>query len=102
MVDSDSNDINNSYITKTITATRNNSKRPDEKAITDYVIQIFATNIDESFIERIIKELLDQSVIENKPSCNGNSFFIAAKENSEDRMNCLHPKCLYPKHLCFK
>ena len=35
MVDSDSNDINNSYITKTITATRNNSKRPDEKAITD-------------------------------------------------------------------
>ena len=35
MVDSDSNDISNSYITKTITATRNNSKLPDEKAITD-------------------------------------------------------------------
>ena len=87
MVDSDSNDIYSSYITKEITDIRSNSKRPNEKAITDYVIKDFATNIDESLIESIIKKLLDQNVLENKPSCKGNSFFIVAKGNSEDRMN---------------
>ena len=35
MVNSDSNDIYNSYITKAITNIRDNSKCPDEKAITD-------------------------------------------------------------------
>ena len=59
MVDSDSNDIYNSYVTRAMTDIRSNSKRPDEKAITNYVIKIFATNIDESFIERIIKKLVD-------------------------------------------
>ena len=47
---------------------RSNSKHPDEKAITDYIIKIFATNIDESFVESIIKKLVDQNVLENKPS----------------------------------
>ena len=51
MVDSDSNDIYNSYITKAITDIRNNSKRPDEKAITDYVNKDFATNINESLLK---------------------------------------------------
>ena len=46
MVNSDSNDIYNSYITKAITNIRDNSKCSDEKAITDYVIENFATNID--------------------------------------------------------
>ena len=46
MVNSDSNDIYNSYITKAITNVRDNSKCSDEKAITDYVIENFATNID--------------------------------------------------------
>ena len=87
MVDSDSNDIYNSYITKAITDIRSNSKRPDKKAITDYAIKIFATNIDESFIEGIIKKLLDQNISENKSSCKGNSFFIVAKKNLEDKMN---------------
>ena len=50
-------------------------------------MKIFATNIDESFIGSIIKKLLEQIVIENKPSCKGNSFFIVAKKNSEDRIN---------------
>ena len=43
MVDSDSNDIYNSYIIKAITDTAINSKRPNEKAITDYVIRNIAT-----------------------------------------------------------
>ena len=51
MVDSDSNDIYNSYITKAITDIRNNSKRSDEKAITDYVNKDFATNINESLLK---------------------------------------------------
>ena len=49
--DSDSNRIYNSYITKAITDIRSNSKCPDKKAITDYVIKNFATNIDELFID---------------------------------------------------
>ena len=87
MVGSNSNDIYNSYMTKAITDIRSNRKRPDEEEITDYVIQDFATNIDESFIEKIIKKLLDQNLLENMLSCKGNSFFIVPKENSEDRMN---------------
>ena len=94
MVNIDSNDIYNSYITKAITNIRDNSKCPDEKVITDYLIKNFATNIDETFIESSIKKLLDQNILENKPSCKGNSFFIVAKENSEDRMN---PEVLTPQ-----
>ena len=35
----------------------------------------------------LIQKLVDQNVLENNPSCKGNSFFIIAKKNSEDRMN---------------
>ena len=87
MIDSDSNDIYNSYIIKAITDIRSNSKRPDEKAIADYVIKNVPTNIDESLIESIIQKLVDQNALENKPSCKVNSFFIVAKKNSEDRVN---------------
>ena len=62
MVDSNSNDIYNSYITKAITYIRSNSKRPDEKTITDYVINFFATNINELFTESITKKLLDKPI----------------------------------------
>ena len=57
MIDSDSNDIYNSYIIKAITDIRSNSKRSDEKAIADYVIKNVPTNIDESLIESIIQKL---------------------------------------------
>ena len=87
MIDSDSNDIYKSYIIKAITDIRSNNKRSDEKAIADYVIKNVPTNIDESLIESIIQKLADQNVLENKPSCKGNSFFIVAKKNSEDRVN---------------
>ena len=46
MVDRDTYDIYNSYITKAITDIRTRSKRSEEKAITDYVIKFFATNIE--------------------------------------------------------
>ena len=59
-----------------------------------YVIQNFATNIDEIFIESSIKKLLYQNILENKASCKENSFFIVATENSEDRMN---PEVLTPQ-----
>ena len=62
MVDSNSNNIYNSYITKAVTYIRSNSKHPDEKAITDYVINFFATNINESFIESIIKKLQEKPI----------------------------------------
>ena len=87
MGDSDNNDTYSSYITKTITDVKNNSKRPDEKAISDYVNKNFATNINESFIENIIKKLLDQNILENKPPCQGKSFFTVANKNSEDAIN---------------
>ena len=31
--------------------------------------------------------MLDPNVLENNPSCRGNSFFIIANKDSEDRMN---------------
>ena len=67
MVDSNSNNIYNSYITKAITYTRSNSKDPDEKAITDYVTNFFATNFNESFIERSSKNY-SRSLLKNKKS----------------------------------
>ena len=86
MVDRGTYDIYNSYITKAITDIRTRSKRPEEKAITDYEVKNFAANIDESFIGHI-KKLLDQNILEKKPFCKGNSFSIVAKENSENRMS---------------
>ena len=70
MVDRDTFDIYNSYITKAITDIRTRSKRPEEKAITDYVIKIFATNIDESFIGHI-KKLLDQNILKKSRFVSG-------------------------------
>ena len=78
-MDSDTYDIYNSYITKAITDIRTRSKRPEEKAITDYVIKIFATNIDESFIGHI-KKLLDQNILKKSRFVRGALSLLLQKK----------------------
>ena len=78
-MDSDTYDIYNSYITKAIIDIRTRSKRPEEKAITDYVIKIFATNIDESFIGHI-KKLLDQNILKKSRFVRGTLSLLLQKK----------------------
>ena len=91
MVDSVRNDI------ITVTSQKQLSKRADEKAITDYVIKSFTTNTDESVINWMYHQKTTRSkLLENKPPCKGNSYFIVPKKNSEGRMN---PKVLTSQAL---
>ena len=74
--------IDNEYVLTAIIAIRENNKRPDSKAIRDYINKNFAADVEEELIESIIIELLDHNIIENRPTPKGNSYFIRKKNNS--------------------
>ena len=63
--------IDNEYILTVIIAIRENNKRPDSKAIKDYLNKNFATDVEEELIESIIRKLLDHNVFQNKPTTKG-------------------------------
>ena len=64
------------YVLKAIQGIRNNKLRPDNYTIFDYVIKNFATNADASLIDTTIQILLNNNLIENRPTNKRNSFFI--------------------------
>ena len=74
--------IDNEYVLTAIIAIRENNKRPDSKAIRDYINKNFAADVEEELIESIIIELLDHNIIENRPTPKGNSYFIRKKNNT--------------------
>ena len=55
-------------ILEAIPAIRKKNKRPDSKAIFSYIARNSATNIDESFIDKMPNELLAEKVIVNNPT----------------------------------
>ena len=77
-------------IINSIKASRLNNKRPDAASITEYICKSFATNADEDYIITLIESLIDDNILENRPSAKGNSYFIiesSTMESVEDPCN---------------
>ena len=74
--------IDNEYVLTAIIAIRENNKRPDIKAIKNYINKNFAIDVEEEFIESTVMGLLDHNIIENTPTPKGNSYFIRKKNNT--------------------
>ena len=60
-------------IFEAISTIRKSSKRPDSKAIQEYIIENSASNINESFVLDALYILVDQNVLLNKPTSFGDS-----------------------------
>ena len=50
-----------------------------------YIVGIIATNVDESYIHKMLNELFPQKVIVNNPTSCGHSFFIVEKEKKNTK-----------------
>ena len=74
--------IDNEYVLTAIIAIREKSKRPDSKAIGDYINKNFAVDVQEEIVESIIIELLHRNVIEKRPTAKVNPCFIRKKNNT--------------------
>ena len=68
--------IDNEYVLTAIIAIRENNKRPDIKAIKEYIDKNFAADVEEELIESTVIELLDHNKIENRPTPRGNSHLL--------------------------
>ena len=68
--------IDNEYVLTAIIAIRENKRRPDIKAIKEYIDKNFATDVEEELIESTVIQLLDHNKIENKPTPRGNSYLL--------------------------
>ena len=86
MVDSSDNvrEFFRNEILEAIPAIRKKNKRPDSKAIFSYIARNSATNVDESFIDKMLNELFAEKIIVNSPKSCGDSFFVVE--------NCLAEK----------
>ena len=86
MVDSSDNvrEFFRNEILEAIPAIRKKNKRPDSKTIFSYIARNSATNVDESFIDKMLNELLAEKVIINNPTSCGDAIFIVE--------NCLAEK----------
>ena len=60
-------------IFEAISTIRKSSKRPDSKAIQEYLIDNSASKINESFVLDALSILVDQNVLLNKPTSFGDS-----------------------------
>ena len=72
------------YVLTAIKSIRKNKLRPDNYTIFDYVIKNCATNVDPSITDQVIQNLLDQDLIENRPTAKGDSYFITSNNNDTD------------------
>ena len=64
------------YVLKAIQGIRNSKLRPNNHTTFDYITKTFATNADASLIDTTIQTLLNNNLIENRPTNKGDSFFI--------------------------
>ena len=72
------------YVLTAIKSIRKNKLRPDNYTIFDYVIKNCATDVDPSIIDQVIQNLLNQDLIENRPTAKGDSYFIKSNNNDTD------------------
>ena len=64
------------YALKSIQGIRNSKLRQDSHTIFDYVTKNFATNANVSLNDTTIRILLNNNLIENRPTNKGDSFLI--------------------------
>ena len=62
------------YLLKAIQGIKNSKLRPDNHTIFDYATKDFATNANT--LNKTIQILLNNNLIENRPTNKGDSFFI--------------------------
>ena len=61
---------------------------PDNHTIFDYVTKYFATNADASLIDTTIQILLNNNLIENRPTDKGDSFLIKHTSSGFHEVSC--------------
>ena len=74
--------IDNEYVLTAIVTIRGNNKRSDRKSIRDYFDRNFAADVEQELIESIVIELLDHNITENRPTREGNFYFIRKNNNT--------------------
>ena len=70
-------------IFKAISTLRERRKRPDGKAIQEYMNNNGAGNINESFVLDNLRILVDQNILLNKPTSFGDSYYIVESNCSD-------------------
>ena len=68
--------IDNEYVLTAIIAIRENNKRPDIKAIKEYIDKNVAADVQEELIESTVIELLDHNKTENRLTPRANSYLL--------------------------
>ena len=76
------------YVLKAIEGVRNIKLRLDNHKNFHSVTKNFATNADASLIDRNIQTLLNNNLIENKPTNKGDSFFIKHTSRNFHEVTC--------------
>lgn len=68
---------------------RQKGKRPDKKAIYEFVLNNYANaiNVDQNYIEKCITALENSGFITNKPTQRGDSYFINEKALDRAKLN---------------
>ena len=64
------------YVLKAFQGIRNSKLRPGNHPIFDYVTKNFATNVDACLTDTSIQILLNNNLIESRPTNKGDFFFI--------------------------
>ena len=94
MPDASEVSVSNIFIEQIKTAIRNrkvSNKRPDVKAIYQYVSKHFASNLNENDIVSYIASMVDKNMIVNNATLKGDSCFIVA--GSKTQQGIIH-KCI--------
>ena len=76
------------YVLKAIQGIRNSKLRPNNHAIFDYITKTFATNADASLTDTTIQTLLNNNLIENRPTNKDDSFFIKHTSSDFHEVSC--------------
>ena len=77
------NDIFVDDVKTAIKAIKESKKRPDTKAIWQYLSNKLASNIDEDYTGEILKDLVSKKILVNKRKAKGDSYEIVNKRQNK-------------------
>ena len=83
------------HIKDVITTLRLGRQRPDNKRILKHIL-IAATNTDQDYIDQILQEMLKSSLIYNRPTESGSSYYVTDKngDSNIDENNTDNPESM--------
>ena len=67
----------------TVKAIKESKKRPDTKAIWQYLSNKLASNIDEDYTGEILKDLVSKRILVNKRKAKGDSYEIVSESQNK-------------------